>query len=387
MEKIKSHIGFHHINTWKKFILISSLIIAGIFSTVFSVKAYPQIFNIEVSLEKITNIELNDPIVINFSTPMFVDDYIGKIKIIPQKNYKLRWENSNRRLKIFPENYWKPQESYQLILPEARNIMFNKTEKQILFFSTEKYPQIESIFPKNGDENVVIGAEDPITVNFNKSTSNFSLKFILNSKVQSNIQNNNEKTQFKFLPLGGVEDGVLYEFKVEAKYKDEEDSNYEEIFQSSFKTLPPAKIDWDKNFSIRIDQAKRYARAKIEIGKYIDINLSAQILSIFENGKIIDSFMISSGKSGMNTPKMETQVFNKFPRAYSNAYGLFMPYWMAIVKDGKFGIHELPEWPGGYKEGVNHLGIPVSHGCVRLGVGSAERVYNFAEIGTPIVIY
>jgi lipoprotein-anchoring transpeptidase ErfK/SrfK len=60
---------------------------------------------------------------------------------------------------------------------------------------------------------------------------------------------------------------------------------------------------------------------------------------------------------------------------------------MAIRADGKYGLHELPEWPNGYKEGASHLGIPVSHGCVRLGVGAAVRVFNWVEIGTPVVIY
>lgn len=89
----------------------------------------------------------------------------------------------------------------------------------------------------------------------------------------------------------------------------------------------------------------------------------------------------------MWTPTGEFKVHNKNPRAWSRTYGLYMPYWMAFVPSGKYGIHELPEWPGGYKEGANHLGTPVSHGCVRLGVGSAKAVYEWAEVGTPIVIY
>ncbi len=89
----------------------------------------------------------------------------------------------------------------------------------------------------------------------------------------------------------------------------------------------------------------------------------------------------------MDTPKGKHQIYNKHPRAWSNKYGLYMPYWMAITTDGRFGIHELPEWPGGYKEGQNHLGIKVSHGCVRLGVGPAKVVYNWADIGTPVIVY
>ena len=47
----------------------------------------------------------------------------------------------------------------------------------------------------------------------------------------------------------------------------------------------------------------------------------------------------------------------------------------------------LPYWPSGYREGTNHLGIPVSHGCVRLGIGPAKTLYDWAEIGTTVAIY
>ncbi|PIP27931.1 MAG: hypothetical protein COX29_03860 [Candidatus Moranbacteria bacterium CG23_combo_of_CG06-09_8_20_14_all_35_22] len=384
---MKRHIGIHHINTPKKFILISAIIIAGVFGAVFSIKTYPQVFSADLTVEKTVEINSNDPMVVDFSMPMFVDDYNGKIKIIPAEEYKLRWENSNKRLKIFPVRFWKPEQDYKIFLPEAKNIMFSKTKSWIIYFSTQKYPQVVNIFPENGAQDALIGAEDPITINFKNPVADFSVRFILNSKIESNFQSNSARTQFKLLPKNGVEDGMKYELKIYAKYISEAEDSFREIFESSFETLPPANIVWEKDLLARINQAKRYGRAKIKLGKYIDINLDAQVMSIFENGKLLDAFMISSGKKGMDTPKMETKIYNKFPRAFSKAYGLFMPFWMAMVPDGKFGIHELPEWPGGYKEGANHLGIPVSHGCVRLGVGSAERVYNFSEIGTPVVIY
>jgi lipoprotein-anchoring transpeptidase ErfK/SrfK len=89
----------------------------------------------------------------------------------------------------------------------------------------------------------------------------------------------------------------------------------------------------------------------------------------------------------MDTPRGRYAIQNKAVRPWSKAYSLYMPYWQAITPDGKYGIHELPEWPGGYKEGANHLGTPVSHGCMRLGIGPAKRVYEWAPIGTPVVIY
>ena len=119
--------------------------------------------------------------------------------------------------------------------------------------------------------------------------------------------------------------------------------------------------------------------------KYIDIDLSDQVLSQFQSGRLIGAHQISSGRVGMETPQGEFSIFQKNPRAYSASYGLYMPFWMSFKPS--YGIHELPEWPNGYKEGEDHLGIPVSHGCVRLGVGAANAVYDWAPIGTKVIIH
>ncbi|NQT49238.1 L,D-transpeptidase family protein [Candidatus Kuenenbacteria bacterium] len=119
--------------------------------------------------------------------------------------------------------------------------------------------------------------------------------------------------------------------------------------------------------------------------KYIDIDISEQKLRYYQNGKQVDEFIISSGKVNMPTPLGEYKIFQKNPRAYSSTYGLYMPWWMSFKP--KYGLHELPEWPNGYKEGQDHLGMRVSHGCVRLGVGPAESLYNWTPIGTAVIIH
>ncbi|HRY82400.1 MAG TPA: L,D-transpeptidase family protein [Candidatus Moranbacteria bacterium] len=387
MKRLHHHIGVHHINTWQKFILVLAIIVAGIFCVKLSLKIYPEVFKTSIMLKNASNIRPEESVVVDFSMPVFVDKYNAGIKINPAENYKLRWKDSNRKLEIIPENFWKPGEKYEIFLPQGRNIMFSGIQSQKIIFFAEKYPEIEKNIPENGAQNVAIDIEDPIVVNFKKSTADFSLKFALNSDLGIFSEANLDKTEFKLMPKGGMAYGTKYTLEIYAKCGADGGNNYKKISESSFETTLPPKVVWDKDKAIRLEQAKKYTVAKIKTGKYIDINLSAQVMSIFEEGKVLDSFMISSGKRGMDTPKMETRIYNKFPRAYSKAYGLYMPFWMAMVGDGKFGIHELPEWPSGYKEGANHLGIPVSHGCVRLGVGSAERVYNFASIGTPVVIY
>lgn len=121
-------------------------------------------------------------------------------------------------------------------------------------------------------------------------------------------------------------------------------------------------------------------------GHYIEINLAQQMLYLFDGSNLVASYQVSSGKWSMPTPSGEFSVLNKSPRAYSVKYGLYMPYWMGFTNQGH-GIHELPEWPSGAKEGESHLGTPVSHGCVRLGVGPAQAAYDFAPIGTPVYVH
>lgn len=126
---------------------------------------------------------------------------------------------------------------------------------------------------------------------------------------------------------------------------------------------------------------------KVKLIKKIEINTGQeQKLYYFLGDVRMGEFKISSGKSSMRTPKGNFKIDGKIIRAWSKKYGLWMPYWMSL-KNGYFGIHELPEWPNGTKEGKNHLGLPVSHGCIRLGIGSAEFLYNWAPVGTAVKIY
>jgi lipoprotein-anchoring transpeptidase ErfK/SrfK len=121
-------------------------------------------------------------------------------------------------------------------------------------------------------------------------------------------------------------------------------------------------------------------------GKYIEVNLAEQKMYLINGNTLEKTYTISSGKWTTPTPTGVYSILSKHPRAYSAAYGLYMPWWQNFL-NGEYGIHELPEWPNGYKEGEAHLGTPVSHGCVRLGVGSAKEVYDWTSIGTPVYIH
>ncbi len=367
-------------------VLAVIILTGGVAGTAYSVYAYPKIFGVAVSIEPNKEVAPKDAIKIKFSEPMLPRQAIEAVEITPSVEVSYYWQDKNKTLLIVPASYWKPEQSYYVSVSRAKSIMLTEVSDD-LTFSTVEYPKLKEFYPPPGEKDVLLDIEDPIRAVFDKPIGGFNVKFIIRPFQDLAYEVEPESKEVKLLSKSELRRGQRYEIEIWAKHKDENDSNYRKTFVTFFETRPPPPASWEKDFNLRLEQARRFTEPKIKEGKYIDLNLKSQVMTIFENGKLLDAYLISSGKPGMPTPQGTFHIANKTPRAWSKKYGLYMPYWNALVSSGDYGIHELPEWPGGYKEGANHLGTPVSHGCVRLGVGPAEIVYNWAEIGTPVVIH
>ena len=122
----------------------------------------------------------------------------------------------------------------------------------------------------------------------------------------------------------------------------------------------------------------------VRLEKTVHLDLSEQRLWYQLGPVLLNKFTVSTGRPSLPTPVGEFKIESKINLAFSRTYGLYMPYWLGIGRG--YGIHELPYWPGGYREGADHLGTPVSHGCIRLGPEGASELYNWAEVGTRVII-
>lgn len=272
-------------------------------------------------------------------------------------------------------------------LEQKENVENTTVEKEIP-------PKVVSISPVSGDPNVKI--DSAIKISFDKSTAGYDVNFIIEPFSHFDLSYGEERKDFVIFPKGKLDYGRDYVISVRLALSSARlaASEMPEVFRANFKTEPspppPPPVEEivlpEKNSSVVADSQVATPEAKIKEGKYIDINLSKQQLSIFEEGERLGTYKVSTGKRGMATPTGTFHIMAKRGRAWSRKYKLYMPYFMQFTSQGH-GIHELPEWKNGYKEGANHLGIPVSHGCVRLGVGPAAKVYNWADIGTPVVIH
>jgi hypothetical protein len=65
-----------------------------------------------------------------------------------------------------------------------------------------------------------------------------------------------------------------------------------------------------------------------------------------------------------------------------------MPYWLGIYWSGTLenGIHALPILSNGQILWDGFLGQRVSFGCVILSNQDAKTIYEWVDVGTPIII-
>ncbi len=123
-------------------------------------------------------------------------------------------------------------------------------------------------------------------------------------------------------------------------------------------------------------------------GKRILIDLSEQHLYAYQGDSLVYSFVASTGMAGARTMPGSFRVLDKIPNAYAATWDLQMPYWLGIYWAGPLenGIHALPILSNGQRLWEGYLGTPVSYGCIILGTEEARQLYEWAEVGTPVVI-
>jgi lipoprotein-anchoring transpeptidase ErfK/SrfK len=122
-------------------------------------------------------------------------------------------------------------------------------------------------------------------------------------------------------------------------------------------------------------------------GKSILVDISEQHMYAYQGDTLVYSFVASTGMH--NATRVGTfQILDKIPSAYGSTWDIWMPSWMGIYYAGSTenGIHALPILPNGATLWAGYLGTPISYGCVVLGSYEAQLLYDWADIGTPVII-
>lgn len=115
-------------------------------------------------------------------------------------------------------------------------------------------------------------------------------------------------------------------------------------------------------------------------GKWIDIDLSDQTLTAYQDNTSVLQAVVSTGTRYYPTPTGRFAIQRKYQATHMSGPGYSLPnvpYTMFFV--GGYAIH------GTYWH--NNFGTPMSHGCINMRTEEAKWLYDWAPKGTPVVIH
>lgn len=125
----------------------------------------------------------------------------------------------------------------------------------------------------------------------------------------------------------------------------------------------------------------------LDYGRYIEINLSRQRLWVWQDHAVIYESPITSGAAGARLGTV-TGLFSIYykttnTRLRGQGYDVPVKYWMPFHLG--YGLHDA-EWRHGIFGGQDYY-YGGSHGCVNLPDATAEFLYNWADVGTPVWVH
>ncbi|GBF82859.1 L,D-transpeptidase [Aphanothece sacrum] len=127
------------------------------------------------------------------------------------------------------------------------------------------------------------------------------------------------------------------------------------------------------------------------IATQLVLKLKERRVYAYQNDRVLASFPVAVGKKGWETPKGNFKVMQMIenPQWRNPWNGKVSPpgpksplgeRWIGFWTNGKnyIGFHGTP--------GENVMGQAVSHGCVRMRNKDVKALYEFVQIGIPVVV-
>lgn len=121
--------------------------------------------------------------------------------------------------------------------------------------------------------------------------------------------------------------------------------------------------------------------------KRLEVNLTTQWAYAYEGDFMLYDFPVSTGKPGWETPAGSFSIFTKYVsqdmRGDANGETWYVPNVPHVMyfADGGYAFH------GTYWHNTFGTGARLSHGCVNLPLDGAAILYDWAPIGTQVLVY
>jgi lipoprotein-anchoring transpeptidase ErfK/SrfK len=144
----------------------------------------------------------------------------------------------------------------------------------------------------------------------------------------------------------------------------------------------PTNTPWPSNTPVAAPQEnyQPVAPSGDNSGRWIDVDLTHQMLYAYDGNTLVNSFLVSTGVAAYPTVTGQFHIYVKYLSTLMVGPGYYLPdvpYTMYFYEG--YGIH------GTYWH--NNFGHPMSHGCINMRTSDAEWMFNWASVGTLVNIH
>lgn len=322
-----------------------------------------------ISKYHLDNIPSQGPVNIIFNSPV-TQEAMNSSVILPTKGQLLPYKYFTKdqhyydysRWLYVPENSFKHSGKYRIVIkPDIRNKSGNPlgVRKEIVF-TVKSAPGVIASKPTKNAHNVNLYIPIVITADQTLATATVQV-FDASSKdtVPGRTLINGHKITFK--PLKCFVPGTTYQVTVQGESLDNEP-----LAENTF------------NFTT-VDMGNK---------TWVEVSLSQKHnMTVYKGENIIRVMPVSGGKKTSPTPLGNFYTQDRGASFWSPRFGEGATYWVRLV--GQILVHSVPrdnQWR--IKEDEHEkLGLPASHGCVRLSEENAKWFYENIPRGTLVIIH
>jgi lipoprotein-anchoring transpeptidase ErfK/SrfK len=119
----------------------------------------------------------------------------------------------------------------------------------------------------------------------------------------------------------------------------------------------------------------------------LEVSLRTHTVSVLRSGRLIHRYTVAIGRPSAPTPTGRFAVTDRLTTG--NPSG---PYGCCILAISAHAPHAIQDWSGGDRIAIHStpdtgsIGLPVSHGCLRLTLAEGQWLITHIPLGTPTII-
>jgi L,D-transpeptidase-like protein len=119
----------------------------------------------------------------------------------------------------------------------------------------------------------------------------------------------------------------------------------------------------------------------------INVSLAARRVEVLEGGRVLQRYTVAIGRPSAPTPSGRFAVTDRLLTGDPTG-----PYGCCILALSAHSPHAIQGWNGGTRIAIHStpdtgsIGLPVSHGCLRLTLAEGHWLLGHVPLGTPTLI-